>query len=142
MKLTESTKKPDCLETPYVPSPNGYAYKKHEGKLILHHRLVYCEYNKVALESIKGLDVRHTCDHRKCINPLHLVIGTRQDNVNDMMERGRGYSPPALLTEEQVTAIRAAGNSRFSPSHRFLAKEFGVSQPLIGRVLNKLGAYK
>lgn len=37
----------------------------------------------------KGLVVRHSCDNPPCCNPDHLLIGTQQDNVNDMIERGR-----------------------------------------------------
>ena len=36
-----------------------------------------------------GLIVRHSCDVRLCVNLEHLLLGTQQDNVNDMIERGR-----------------------------------------------------
>jgi hypothetical protein len=31
----------------------------------------------------------HLCDVPSCVNPEHLYWGTAQDNVNDMMARGR-----------------------------------------------------
>src|SRR5689334_262796 len=31
---------------------------------------------------------RHTCDNSKCINPDHIIPGTRADNARDMMSRG------------------------------------------------------
>lgn len=31
----------------------------------------------------------HTCDNPWCINPDHLYIGTIDDNIDDMIERGR-----------------------------------------------------
>ena len=37
----------------------------------------------------KGMIVRHTCDNRACINPMHLQIGTHADNMRDMATRGR-----------------------------------------------------
>lgn len=35
--------------------------------------------------------VMHKCDNRKCINPDHLVGGTQQDNIDDMMNKQRHW---------------------------------------------------
>jgi hypothetical protein len=93
--------------------------------------------------------VRHACDNPPCCNPAHLLLGTHEENMHDMMARGRGRSGAQLrpermprgeanhkakLTEAQVNEIRvryAAGGVRQVD----LASEFGVSQPMIGYIV-------
>lgn len=63
-----------------------------------------------------GLQVLHTCDNPRCVNPAHLWLGTPSDNMQDMHEKGRANHSTrprgekvntATLTKEQVLEIRA-----------------------------------
>lgn len=45
-----------------------------------------------------GTCVLHQCDVRRCINPRHLFLGSKADNSQDMVAKGRHYSAPRLRT--------------------------------------------
>lgn len=37
----------------------------------------------------KGMEVCHTCDVPLCVNPEHLFLGTKRDNMQDCLRKGR-----------------------------------------------------
>lgn len=89
-----------------------------------------------------GLDVMHSCDNPKCINPSHLSVGTRSNNMADCYARGRSRIPvsrmkgetngSAKLTDAAVALIRE--NLAAGVVQRVLAQRFGVSQSLISQI--------
>lgn len=89
-------------------SPNGYPMKKVKGKKELLARFVYTVYHNKEIP--KGLVLRHKCDNKLCINPLHLEIGTHKDNIQDNVERGLQVKGSkintAKLNESKVREIK------------------------------------
>lgn len=45
------------------------------------------------LEELAGVDIMHSCDNRLCVNPAHLAIGTRSENMKDAYNKGRIIVP-------------------------------------------------
>lgn len=86
------------------PAPeysDGHVTLKYRGKRIGVHRLAWVAWRGPIPD---GKQLNHHCDVPNCINPDHLYLGTQQDNIQDMVDRGRTRSARAL-TREQVFAI-------------------------------------
>ncbi len=94
---TEFDEKTGCLlYTAYV-RPDGYVQVNWKGRRTLVHRVAFeIVYGPIP----KGMKVCHGCDVTRCVNPLHLFLGTQKDNLRDMFAKGRarprGNATPAL----------------------------------------------
>lgn len=66
--------------------PNGYGAIKCFGSMVLAHRLSY-ELHKGPIPS--GMEILHSCDVKRCINPKHLRAGTHAENMAEAAARGR-----------------------------------------------------
>lgn len=92
------------------------------------------------------MDVCHRCDNRCCINPAHLFVGTRDDNMKDCqakgrLSRGQAHSDTIKnkgkkLIEEEARIIRMAVNEGMKT--RTLASIFKVDISLIRMIKNNL----
>lgn len=132
----------DCINWSKSLGHNGYGITTRNNKTYRAHRLAYCDYHNIDHSDIKGMVVRHTCDNRKCINPEHLVIGTHQDNMDDMKKRNRTAKGEAhgraKLSEVDIKTIRDR-YIRGSKVHGLLAiaKDFGVAFQTVSKIVNR-----
>jgi hypothetical protein len=83
------------------------------------------------------LDVRHDCDNPRCVNPDHLFVGTRRDNLQDMKAKGRHLygerNSQAKLTNKKVREIRRLWGG--GATQRHIAKLFDVAPITISRII-------
>lgn len=78
----------DCWEYQGGKNNVGYGMIRDEKHMRTTHRVSYEEHNNTSIP--KGLCVMHSCDNPCCVNPAHLSLGTRKDNTQDMLRKGRG----------------------------------------------------
>lgn len=87
-----------------------------------------------------GMYVCHRCDVRSCVNPDHLFLATNNENMQDMVAKGRQAqgerSGRHKLTAEHVTQARADHSAGQSGSA--LARKLGVSTSVMSRILRGL----
>jgi hypothetical protein len=101
------------------------------------HRVIWI-HNKGDIA--KGQCIRHKCDNGMCVNIDHLELGTRQDNINDMVQRGRArgggrkgeHASGAKIKLEDVKFIR---ENMDNMTTKLLSEKFNVSQSQIYRII-------
>lgn len=121
-----------------TPRKNGYFRTTFSRKSEYVHRMSYIVF---VGEIPKGMDVCHKCDNRKCCNPDHLFVGTRQDNMADAVAKGRqakGFMLPITkLSKDAVSVILYRAIS--GEPYKNIATDFSVTPQLIGKHAIKNG---
>ena len=125
----------DCIECDLGVTANGYCIIHEGGKYEYIHRLSYKHFKGVIPEFV---DVMHSCDNRRCWNPDHLSVGTRQNNLDDMVSKNRHlhgeYNECAKLSYMDAIEIRDTVGSTISS----LSRKYSVSRTTIRNVLKNL----
>jgi hypothetical protein len=123
-----------CWEWRGANKGNGYGHTRYGPA----HRRSY-EIFKGAIP--RNMDICHKCDNRACVNPLHLFVGTRLDNMQDAKRKGRMATGDRLgdrrgekgsaakLKWSDVNEIRSSAASSSE-----LAVKFGVTNTTINTI--------
>lgn len=113
---------------------HGYGMFRFKGLQVGVHRIAWVLYNQKDIP--RNMHVCHICDNRKCCNPQHLVLGSPQDNSNDMKIKNRQYRDGRKLSKVKVLEIRAIYD-RGDISKTQLAKKYGVRLEAISNVVKR-----
>ena len=156
-KISPTANDQGCLEWLGASHKDGY------GRFGIARRLFQA--TRVAFFVATGvdpldMDVCHKCDNPPCCNPEHLFLGTRADNVNDMISKGRAHfqrypakprvrpayirkgkplgarNGQAKLDESTVRRIREM-YQKSKITHDQIAAELGVARTLIGKIIRR-----
>lgn len=106
--------------------------------------------HRVAFERATGISpigycVCHRCDVPACVNPDHLFLGTQQDNLQDMRDKGRQRNPPPKrgedhyeqkLSEDDVRDMRVRYTG-VRGEIKAMAAEYGVTNGMVRHVIHR-----
>lgn len=117
---------------------NGYARMTYQRITQGAHRWSYLAFVGVIPD---GLDVCHSCDNRRCVNPSHLFVGTRKENMEDASAKGRLASgsclPQTKIYGGQLSVVisRIVRGDKYSE----IASDFGITPQGVGKIAIKNG---
>lgn len=115
----------------------GYGQFRMDGRTIRAPRVAFWLRNKKWPNN-----ACHKCDSPSCCNPDHLFDGTRQDNMRDMVSKGRHKTDRgenhgrAVLTNGKVTQMRSEYRLGCISLNE-LASKFGCSFSTAQRIITR-----
>ena len=83
----------------------------------------------------KDVFVLHKCDNRKCVRLDHLFLGTANDNIQDMIPKGRDRHPANKLTPESVLEIFRLVSLGFTNKH--VGNQFGITDDMVSSIIRR-----
>lgn len=123
-----------CMEWQGAKYPQGYGAFKLWGKTIGAHRAALIVFG---VEILGGMDVRQKCRNRLCVNPDHLVIGSRVDTMQAASRDGR--LPKRHRKRIAATLMEMVEAARRNSTVLDAAKSLGISRNCLTKHLLEAG---
>lgn len=120
------TQETQCINMPNL-SKGTYGKVWIKGVPKSAHRLAYELYNNVTVHD--EIMVRHSCDNRKCCNPLHLSLGTNQDNMDDKRRQS--------LSDKDVREIYRLATNRVH-TQKVIGEMFDIGKSFVNHIKSGL----
>lgn len=99
VKVDKSSVVEECWLWKGAHNFEGYGFMRVGNSTRSAHRISYELFRGVIPT---GYQVCHKCDNPRCVNPNHLFVGTRSDNMRDKVAKGRhrkGIYVPGFWSE-------------------------------------------
>lgn len=102
------------------------------------HRIV-CEARHGSMS--EDMDARHLCHNKCCVNPDHIVPGTRADNVRDSAEAGHFNftraegNGRAKITMDDAHLIRSIYRRGVRGEAKIYAIAYGISESMVRKIV-------
>lgn len=114
-----------CWEWTGSKTKSGYGIITLNGKNEYVHRLV-----ANLTHDIHESTILHTCDNPGCVRPSHLIVGTMQDNTQDMVKKHRCSHK---LTVDEIREIKSSTKP---------AKELGIQYGVTDHTIRNIRSGK
>lgn len=99
-------KTPTCWEWNGSLTRGGYGQFRVDNTIVAAHR-----FSLSLTQDITNKVVLHTCDNPRCVRPEHLIPGTQQDNISDMVSKGRKRTKltPTMVKDIKTKSLTVNG---------------------------------
>lgn len=81
--------------------------------------------------------VLHHCDNPSCVNPVHLFLGTQEDNMHDMKSKGRSSKRSRVGEDNgnsKLKEIQVLDISKDNRTLREISQQYGVTMATVSDI--------
>lgn len=119
----------ECWEFMGGKTHDGYGRYRVGKEIQMAHRISWIE---LVGPIPNDMFVLHKCDNPSCCNPAHLFLGTHDDNMKDMIEKGRSRRKTSDEDRENIRNLYRAGISQ--PE---IARRFNIAYSNVNRIIQE-----